>query len=462
MYLQRKVDESLFLIQLSIRNVGIFRLQLVEISQLIQAQQAQLPEPRIVDVAFLQRDLAPNHFIAGGGIALEFDAPDVELLAFIHVDIKEDLLLVLIEMSIGHRSEVDIALRAIGLAQIFQSLGYFIFAEDVAIFDGEEAAQRLHVRYGLIVLEGDRTQRIAVALLDHHRDVDGFARTTLQQRNVRALMSGVVNLRLGFARVRLEIPAILIFIPDALRVFIQLGGVVSSGKDIFQENRVRHADGPQVLHGGAQHPRLDVFIALELDLAHLDLGPLFDHKRNPNRGRRNLPDLRPDGRELPSVLRQQPLDRHFRLLQLRRIVLALHRQADFSFFETVQHIAGGNRTQTDIVDLADGGFFLDLDNQPPALGSLLAVEADIFEVSRIPQCVEIALQRGGIENIPRMSKDPRLDGLRRNPAIAGNVDLRNDVALRPGPGDKTAGKKNRQHNAQRPPANLHSATRPPE
>ena len=85
------------------------------------------------------------------------------------------------------------------------------------------------------------------------------------------------------------------------------------------------------------------------------------------------------------MLRQQAFDGDFRFLHFRRIVLVLHRQADFRFFEAIEHVAGRDRTQADVVDLADGRLFFDLDNQAPALGSLFARKADVFEVAGIPQ-----------------------------------------------------------------------------
>ena len=137
---------------------------------------------------------------------------------------------------------------------------------------------------------------------------------------------------------------------------------------------MRDADGPQVLHGITQHSRFDVLVALELDLAHLDLGTFFDHKRDPDRSRRNLPYFGPDRGKLASVFRQQALDRHFRLLDFRGVVLTFHRQPNLRFFKAVEDVAVGNRTLAHVVDLADGRLFLDLDNQPPTLRSLFPVK----------------------------------------------------------------------------------------
>ena len=186
---------------------------------------------------------------------------------------------------------------------------------------------------------------------------------------------------------------------------------------------MRNADGPQVLHGVTQHSRLDVLVALELDLAHLDLGTFLDHKRDSDRSRRNLPYFGANGGKLPAMFRQQALDRHFRFLHFRRVVLILHGQPDLRFLEAVQHVAGGDRTQANIVDLADGRLFLDLDNQPPPLRSLFPAKADVLEVTGVPQRIEIALQRGGIVDVAGVSEDARLDRFRGNSAISLDVDL---------------------------------------
>ena len=64
-------------------------------SKLVEAQQAVLPELGVVDRAFVEQQLAANHAVAGDGIALELDARDVELLAFVDVDVHRDRLLLL-------------------------------------------------------------------------------------------------------------------------------------------------------------------------------------------------------------------------------------------------------------------------------------------------------------------------------------------------------------------------------
>src|ERR1700692_3142377 len=209
--------------------------------------------------------------------------------------------------------------------------------------------------------------------------------------NVSARVSSIVNLRLGLVDDNFEVAAVLVFIADAFGIFIQLGGVVGACEEIFQENRMRNADGPQVLHGIAQGSSIDVLIALKLYLSYFDLGTLFYYKLQAGCGGWNLPNFGADRGKLPAVFRQQPFDGHFRFFDLRRVVLTLNRQSHFCFFEAIQNIAGGNRTQADVIDLADGRLFFPLNDQPPPLWSLFPTKLDVLEVAGIPQRIEITL-----------------------------------------------------------------------
>ena len=222
---------------------------------------------------------------------------------------------------------------------------------------------------------------------------------------------------------------------------------------------MRNADRLQVLHRRSQRSRLDVLVAFELDLADLDLRPFLDHKRNADRRRRNLPNLGANRGELPPMLGQQALDRNFRLLDARRIVLTLDHQADFVLLEAVEHVAVRNRTEPDIVDFADRRLFFHLDDQAPALGRLLPQELDVLEIARVPQGVEVALQRGRVVNISGLGENARPDGFGGDAAVAADVDLGNDIVLRPGQAGSHQPKRGqRQANPARTPP--HSWPRP--
>ncbi len=100
----------------------LFRLQRLEVVQLVQAQQAHLPKSGVVHIAFFQGELAANHFVARRRVAGELNAAHEELLAFIHVDLQRDRLVLFVNLGIRNVGLIDVAQRAIGLAQFIQAL----------------------------------------------------------------------------------------------------------------------------------------------------------------------------------------------------------------------------------------------------------------------------------------------------------------------------------------------------
>ena len=246
---------------------------------------------------------------------------------------------------------------------------------------------------------------------------------------MEARVAGVVNLGLGILHQHFEVAAVLIFRAHPLGVFVELGGVVSLGEEVFQEDGVRNADRLQVLHGAAQNAGVDVLVADEGNLADFDLGPFLHHERDAHRGRRNGANFGADGGELPAVLGQQFLDRDFGFLDFGGIVLAFHRQPDFAFLEAVQHVAVGDRIQPGVFDLANGGPLFDVDVDAPALGRLLALEADVFKVAGVPQRVEVAFQGGFVVDVAGAGEDAGLDGFGGNAAVAVDLDLDYQILL---------------------------------
>src|SRR5579862_8363477 len=115
---------------------------------------------RVVDAPFLESQLAADHLVARRGIAHKLDAAHIELPSLVNVDLKEAKLLVVIPSGVRNGREVDVAELAVGLAQVVETLGNLLAAEDVAIFQREHRSQRRGVRYRLIVLERDLAQTV--------------------------------------------------------------------------------------------------------------------------------------------------------------------------------------------------------------------------------------------------------------------------------------------------------------
>src|SRR5579883_1734674 len=103
-------------------------------------------------------------------------------------------------------------------------------------------------------------------------------------------------------------------------------------------------DRPQILHCRAEDTALDVLIALELDFADLYLGTFLSDKGDADSRRGNLPNLGFDRGELTPMFGEQLLDRIFRFLDARGIVLALNDQSNLVLLKTIKNIAVRNRT----------------------------------------------------------------------------------------------------------------------
>ena len=90
-------------------------LERIEVVELVEAQQAVLPELGVVDLAFFEQQFATDDAVAGDGVALELDARDIEGLALVDVDVEGDGLLRFVEAGLGNGAEVDVAQLTVGL-----------------------------------------------------------------------------------------------------------------------------------------------------------------------------------------------------------------------------------------------------------------------------------------------------------------------------------------------------------
>ncbi len=170
---KQKVDGAGF--RVLVRFGILVDAELIEVLQLVQAQQAVFPKLRVVDLTLFQQQLAANDAVAGNRVALELDARDVEGLAFIDVDIQRDGLLLVVVAELGDRAEVDIAQLPVGFLQVFQSLADCRGVKPIAVLDGKRAAQGFHVGHCFVAGEGDAAQAVAAAFFDRHQDVDALA-----------------------------------------------------------------------------------------------------------------------------------------------------------------------------------------------------------------------------------------------------------------------------------------------
>jgi len=61
----------------------VFRLDRVEIAELVEPQNTQLPAAVVVHLSFVEEKFAANHFVASTRVSREFNAPHEELLLLI-------------------------------------------------------------------------------------------------------------------------------------------------------------------------------------------------------------------------------------------------------------------------------------------------------------------------------------------------------------------------------------------
>ncbi len=169
----------------------LIHLQRFEVLQLVQAQQAVLPQLGVVDRAFVQHQFAADDLVAGDRVALELDARDIKRLAFVDVDIERDGLLLFVEDRLGNGAEVDIAQLAVSLLEVLQAFADQRGVEPLAVFHGEGGAQRLFVGHGLVAGEGDGAQPVAGALFNRHQNVDALALVGAEGEPVQAALSRI-------------------------------------------------------------------------------------------------------------------------------------------------------------------------------------------------------------------------------------------------------------------------------
>src|SRR5207248_1340112 len=131
-------------------------------------------------------------------------------------------------------------------------------------------------------------------------------------------------------------------------------GIVSAGEEVLKKDRVRDADGLQVLHGRAQLAGLQLVSAFEPDLAHLYARAFLDVEHDADGRGRNGMHLSADGGELASVLREDLLELDLRLLDLGGIVLIFDRETDFVFLEAVKHVTLADGVQPEVFDGPNG------------------------------------------------------------------------------------------------------------
>ena len=126
---------------------------------------------------------------------------------------------------------------------------------------------------------------------------------------------------------------------------------------------------------------------------------------------------------------QQLLEDRDRPGDPRRIVLALHAEADLLLLEPVEHIGLRNRVKPLVVDLPDSRFFTDEDVENGSLGSVFFLDADVFKVAGVPQGVEVALYSGRVVIVADVRIEAGEDRFFGDTALTDDPDIGDDIAV---------------------------------
>src|SRR5205823_4998117 len=179
LFLQLEVDVygAFFTVALNLRS--LVGLDLVEIVELIEAEDTELPEALVEELAFIDHQLAANDLVARGGVAAEVDAADEILLLLVKLHGEVDDFLFFVDFGVRLGSEVDESVFAVNFAVGLEGLANFFGGEDVALFKRESGLEGIDIEVqGLVRIGTDDLQRahaVAFSLFDGDGDVDGLA-----------------------------------------------------------------------------------------------------------------------------------------------------------------------------------------------------------------------------------------------------------------------------------------------
>ena len=428
--LQREIDEALARVA---RDHGIglgpLRLDRIEVAQLVQAQHADVPQAGVEHVPFVEQELPPDHLVARGRIALELDAPDEELLAFVHGQVEVDLRrgLVLAEFEAGFGHEIDVAEFPVELLEVLHALAQLLDVEDGAFLHREDRAQHLvghaeefHVR------EAQLAALVALPFLDQEVDVGVLLGLVEEHRpgdQEGAPARGVAHVEVMLEHVRLEVAPLLVGVPQALLVLLELADVEGAREQALEHQAVGNPERLGVLHGPPGALAAEHVEAFEADLAHLDLRAFVDVEDDLHRRGRNLADFRRDDGVLAAPLAQQFAEDEGGAVDRRRIVPGLDREPDIAFLEAFQDVRQGRGLVAFVPDRADHAPLGHHEAHDLADLAVLDLEPQVVEIAGVPEHHEIPAQRLRVVQVPALGEDPGGKAVARNPARAAEHDF---------------------------------------
>src|SRR5258706_7774409 len=364
--LQGKVDRALFLIALDLD--GLVFLDAVEVIELVQTEDTDFPGAFVEELALVEKKLAADDFVAGGGVADKIDAADVVLLFFVKAQSDVNALGGVVDIKLGFGGEVDEAVLAIRFGVILHGFADFGGGENVTFFERENGPEGVDLkREGFIGVGADDFQRshvVPLALFDRNSDIDGFAVGPAGNRNAHAETGGVDIFEDRVFHNHFEVAIILIQTADTdFEVFVELFAIVGFGENgnvpEIKGNRVRAI----MAHGANELAIAESVIAGQFDLANFYLGPFFHFENQNDRvAGGNALVLRRDFGKLAPMLAEQFLQDNFGLLDACGIKLAFHGEADLALFEAIENVGFRNGMDIVVANAADDRALFDFED----------------------------------------------------------------------------------------------------
>ena len=285
----------------------------VKIIELVQTENADLPQTLVEELAFVDQKFAADDFVAGSGVPREIDAADVILFLLIKFqsDVDDFVRVVNIEIRFGRK--VDEAILSIDADVIFHCLAQLGDIQHVALGQRENLLQCLYferqgfVRIGAHNLQGPHL--ISRTFFNRNRDVHGLAVRLRHQGNGHAEF---VAFRVDIFKERFfyqdaEIAVVLIETANAdFEIFVELVSVEGFRENAEFRKVHRNCVRPVVAHGADQFAVAESMIAGEVDPSDFDFRAFFNFE-NQNHGvaARDAFDLRSDLGELPPVFTEK-------------------------------------------------------------------------------------------------------------------------------------------------------------
>src|SRR4029077_11800066 len=136
------------------------RFYLVEIVELVEPQNTDVPITFIKELSFIDQQLAANDLVARRGVAADIDATDVVLLLFVKMQRKVDLFCGVVDVKIRLGGEIDETILAVSIGIVLQGFAELVHIQNVAFLHGKERLQRLDLqRQSLVWIGTDDLER---------------------------------------------------------------------------------------------------------------------------------------------------------------------------------------------------------------------------------------------------------------------------------------------------------------